>query len=96
MFGKTKVKIVFTVVLSLLALMIVTLSTIYLSSRAAMRNENDEMLMTYIGLYDPENRQGDCRAAERRGIYDPGGPADKRRRESHAGGIAQRSCDDQG
>ncbi|MBQ1862846.1 MAG: HAMP domain-containing histidine kinase [Clostridia bacterium] len=59
MFGKTKVKIVFTVVLSLLALMIVTLSTIYLSSRAAMRNENDEMLMTYIGLYDPENQRED-------------------------------------
>lgn len=56
MFSKTKVKIVFTVVLSLLALMIVTLSTIYLSNRVAMQNENDEMLRTYIELYDHEKQ----------------------------------------
>ena len=54
MFRKTKLKIVFTVVFSLLALMIVTLTTIYLSNRIAIRNENDEMLRTYLELYGAE------------------------------------------
>ena len=65
MFGKTKVKIVITVVLSLLALMIVTLTTIYLSNRAAMQNENDEMLKTYIDLYTPENQRAEFDLNER-------------------------------
>ena len=58
MFGKTKIKIVFTVVFSLLALMIVTLTTIYLSNRIAIRNQNNEMLGMYLELYGTEDRRG--------------------------------------
>lgn len=65
MFGKTKIKIVFTVVFSLLALMVVTLTTIYLSNRIALHNENDEMLKTYLELYDPENQPGNFAGEDR-------------------------------
>ena len=47
MFDKTRLNIVFTVVFSLLALMVVTLGTIYISNRIALQNENEEMLKTY-------------------------------------------------
>ena len=58
MFGKTKRKIVFTVVFSLLALLAVTLATIYLSNRFTMRRENEEMLRTYVERYVPGGRPG--------------------------------------
>ena len=48
MFNKTRRKIVFTVVFSLLALMIVTLATIYVSNRIALQRENEKMLQTYV------------------------------------------------
>ncbi len=51
MFGRTKRKIVFTVVFSLLALMSVTLVTIYLSNRFALRRENEEVLRMYAERY---------------------------------------------
>lgn len=55
MFNKTKRKIVFTVVFSLLALMIVTLATVYLSNRAALDRENREMLKTFAERFSLEN-----------------------------------------
>ena len=64
MFRKTRRKIIFTVVLSLLALLTVTLTTIYLSNRAAMRRTDEEMLETYVERYSidgqtesPENQE---------------------------------------
>ena len=51
MFNKTRRKIVFTVVISLLVLMAVTLSTIYLSNRIAIRRENEEILRAYVDRY---------------------------------------------
>ncbi len=51
MFDKTRRKIVFTVVISLLALLLVTLSTIYWSNRIALRHENEMMLQTYAARY---------------------------------------------
>ena len=53
MFEQTRRKIVFTVVFSLLALMTVTLTTIYLSSRAAAARENREMLHTFAERFSP-------------------------------------------
>ena len=66
MFKKTKRRIVFAVVFSLLILMAVTLSTIYLSNRYAIRRENEKMLETYAERYfmqeaqhyGPEGRDG--------------------------------------
>ncbi|MBO4354255.1 MAG: HAMP domain-containing histidine kinase [Clostridia bacterium] len=54
MFNKTRRKIVFTVVFSLLALMIVTLSTIYFSNRIALQRKNEEMLKMYAERYSLE------------------------------------------
>ncbi|MCR4926905.1 MAG: HAMP domain-containing histidine kinase [Lachnospiraceae bacterium] len=48
MFDKTKRKIVFTVVLSLLILMMVTLATIYISNRIALERESLDMLRTFV------------------------------------------------
>ena len=56
MFGKTKRKIVFTVVFSLLALMIVTLTTIYLSNRLALDRESRQMLKTFAERYTLEGQ----------------------------------------
>ena len=47
MFVKTKRRIVFAVVFSLLVLMTVTLTTIYVSNRAALDRESGEMLRTF-------------------------------------------------
>ena len=47
MFNKTRKRIVLTVVLSLLALMTVTLTTIYLFNRVSLNARNAEMLRTY-------------------------------------------------
>lgn len=54
MFNKTRRKIVFTVVFSLLALMIVTLATIFVSNRIALQRENEEMLKMYAERYSLE------------------------------------------
>lgn len=56
MFNKTKRKIVFAIVLSLLALMAVTLATIYISNKIDMQRQNDEMLKTYVERYDPNGQ----------------------------------------
>ena len=51
MFNKTRRRIVFTVVFSLLALMFVTLTTIYLSNRLSLERESKEMLKTFAERY---------------------------------------------
>jgi len=56
MFNKTKRKIVFTVVFSLVALMVVTLGTIYVSNRAALQRENEEMLAIYVDGYSLDSQ----------------------------------------
>ena len=56
MFRKTRRKIVFAVVFSLLMLMTVTLTTIYLSNRIALDRESAEMLSMYAERYSPEGR----------------------------------------
>ena len=56
MFGKTKRKIVFTVVFSLLALMVVTLATIYVSNRIALDRGSREMLQTFAERYSLEEQ----------------------------------------
>lgn len=65
MFNKTKRKIVFTVVISLLALMIVTLTTIYLSNRIALDRESREMLEIFVDRFTLEQQplfqEGDMR-----------------------------------
>lgn len=56
MFNKTRRKIVFAVVFSLLSLMAVTLATIYLSNRFALQRENEEMLGLYVERYSLGDR----------------------------------------
>lgn len=56
MFNKTKRKIVFTVAYSLLALMIVTLTTIYLSNRIAIDRESREMLRIFAERFSLEEQ----------------------------------------
>ena len=72
MFKRTKRRIVFAVVFSLLALMTVTLTTIYISNRMAIRRENDEMLAIYAERFTLEDRGEEL---EERGAGDiPGTP----------------------
>ncbi len=78
MFNKTKRRIFFTVVFSLLALMLVTLATIYVSNRIALQRENEEMLRTFAERYSlneqPEPRvdgKPDGRPEERPGGLGP-------------------------
>lgn len=68
MFNKSRRKIVFTVVFSLVALMIVTLGTIYVSNRVSMQRESEELLAMYVDRYtlneqtpaqDSDNQHGD-------------------------------------
>ncbi|MBP5230164.1 MAG: HAMP domain-containing histidine kinase [Clostridia bacterium] len=56
MFRKTRRRIVFTVVLSLLALMTVTLTTIYLSNRFALDRDSRQMLETFAERYTPDEQ----------------------------------------
>ncbi|MBO4770560.1 MAG: HAMP domain-containing histidine kinase [Clostridia bacterium] len=56
MFNKTRRKIVFTVVFSLLALMLVTLTTIYVTNRIALDRESREMLRTFAERYTLEEQ----------------------------------------
>ncbi|MCR5457684.1 MAG: HAMP domain-containing histidine kinase [Clostridiales bacterium] len=58
MFNKTIRKIVFTVVFSLLALMLVTLTTIYVSNRITLDNDGRRMLQTFAERYSLEGEQG--------------------------------------
>ena len=51
MFHKTKRRIVFAVVGSLLALMAVALTTIFVSNHLALQRENREILQTYVERY---------------------------------------------
>ena len=55
MFGKTKRKIVFTVFFALLALIIVTMSTIYVTNLVSARGRQEDMLKTYVEQYVLEN-----------------------------------------
>ena len=65
MFGKTKRKIVFTVAFSLIALMTVTLATIYISNRIALDRDNREMLKTFAERYTLEE-QGERQDGDQR------------------------------
>ncbi len=56
MFNKTRRKIVFTVVSSLLALMLVTLTTIYFSNQIALDRDSREMLQTFAKRYTLEEQ----------------------------------------
>lgn len=56
MFSKTKRRIVFTVVFSLIALMIITLATIYVSNHIALDHNNSEMLRMYTERFSLENQ----------------------------------------
>ena len=56
MFRKTKRRIVFTVVFSLIALMIVTLTTIYVSNHIALDRENSKMLRMYTERFSLEDQ----------------------------------------
>ncbi len=69
-FGRTRRRIVFTVVFSLFVLMAVTLTTIYLSNRMAIRRENEEMLRAFAERYTPEGQPPD---ADGRQEMRPGG-----------------------
>ena len=55
MFDKTKRKIVFTVVFSLLALIIATMTTVYVSNLIATRGRQEETLRTYVEGYSLNN-----------------------------------------
>ena len=57
MFDKTRRKIVFTVVISLLTLLIVTMSTIYLSNLIATRQRQEDILKTYLEQYSPDTAE---------------------------------------
>jgi len=57
MFNKTRTKIVFTVAFSLLALMIVTLTTIYVSNRISLERDSREMLKTFAERFSLEEQQ---------------------------------------
>lgn len=63
MFNKSKKKIVFAIVFSLLALMTITLVTIYLSNVLTIQRENEEMLRTFAERYSlneqPDAPKGD-------------------------------------
>ncbi|MBQ7653025.1 MAG: HAMP domain-containing histidine kinase [Clostridia bacterium] len=54
MFNKSKRKIVFAIVFSLLALMTITLVTIYVSNLLTIQKENEEMLRTFTERYSLE------------------------------------------
>ncbi len=58
MFNKTRRKIVFIVVFSLLALMTVTLVTIFITNRIALQNENEEILETYVERFSLDDQPG--------------------------------------
>ena len=76
MFNKTKRKIVFTVVLSLLVLMAVTLSTIYVSNRLAIRRENEGLLRIYAEQYGSDDMPAEQETDKRRELKFYGGPGD--------------------
>ena len=60
MFKKTKRRIVFAIVSSLLVLMTVTLSVIFVSNRIALRRENAEMLERYVSQYTLDEQPADA------------------------------------
>lgn len=72
MFIKTRRKIVFTVVFSLLALMTVTLTTIYISNRIALDRDSREMLSMYAERFSLESQSPPPEAGQRPGGA-PGG-----------------------
>ena len=77
MFNKTRRKIVFTVVFSLLVLMSVTLTTIYVSNHIALQRESEEMLKMYVerfSLEEPPSGPIDNGKPENK----PGPPEDRR------------------
>ena len=58
MFNKTQRKIVFAIVFSLMALLMVTLTSIYIFNYMSIQRENKEMLQTYVERYALENEPG--------------------------------------
>ena len=56
MFNKTRRRIVFTVVFSLIALMAVTLTTIYISNRLSLDRDSREMLKTFAERFTLEEQ----------------------------------------
>ncbi len=76
MFNKTKRKIVFTVVLSLFVLMAITLSTIYVSNRLAIRRENEGLLRIYAEQYGSDDMPAEQEPDKRRELKFYGGPGD--------------------
>ena len=70
MFNRTKRKILMTVVCSLMALLTVTLTTIYLSNRIVMRRENEMMLKSYTERYNPDAPQENV-SDDKQGFFDP-------------------------
>lgn len=72
MFKKTQRKIVFAIVSSLLVLMTVTLSVIYISNRIALRRENEAMLETYAERYTSDEQ-----STETNPVPDPNKPSYK-------------------
>ena len=56
MFSKTKRRIVFTVVFSLIVLMLVTLATIYVSNHISLDRDNSEMLRMYTERFSLEDQ----------------------------------------
>ena len=67
MFDRTRRKIVFNVIFSLLVLMAVTLATIYVSNLAVLQSENEKLLKEYAERFSleeqppplPDNRGAD-------------------------------------
>lgn len=75
MFNRTKRKILLTVVCSLMALLTVTLTTIYLSNRIVLRRENEMMLKSYTERYNPDAPQENM-SDDKQGYFDPEGHGD--------------------
>ncbi len=75
MFNKTRRKIIITVVASLMALLLVTLTTIYLSNRFVLRRESEEMLKSYSQRFNLNTQQGEM-FDDKQGVFDPQGQTD--------------------
>ena len=80
MFNRTKREIIFTVVAALLVLMIITLSTIFISNRIETGRQNEEMLKEYVSSYSLEGQPEKRDDAEQPGDGEkPPEPPDEKR-----------------
>lgn len=108
MFRKTRRKIVFAIVLSLLLFLAGTLAVVYWSNRAALRRENEEMLRIYAQRYtleDPEPWRNGERPPELppdgadrlpADLPDGAAPPDSLPAEDDRGGLAPDQLDGRG